>query len=137
MPTGCPTTYPFDRSAHAWSALRAGWSARMYGRTGHRIRISCREERSRRPGADAMPAKTSGWSAKLERPIVLTDGWTLLTLADVRDFILDEPEDIQERQSWQRAAGLLMSAAEDASGIEAATKQVRLALFLEARLKLR
>jgi hypothetical protein len=81
-------------------------------------------------------AKSSkGWSAKLARPLTLTDGWTLLTLADARDFILDEPEHIQRRQLWQRAAQLLIGAAEDARGIEAATKQVELAIFLEARLR--
>jgi hypothetical protein len=47
------------------------------------------------------------------RPIALKDGTTLATLADVRSFILNEPEHVQERNSWQRAAALLMEAAED------------------------
>ena len=34
---------------------------------------------------------------------------------------------------WQRAAELMIQAAEDGATIEAATKQVELALFLEAR----
>jgi hypothetical protein len=73
----------------------------------------------------------------LARPITLTDGWTLLTLADVSDFILDEPEHIQRRKAWQRAAQLLQEAAEDADFIDAATEQVEKALLIEARLKLR
>jgi hypothetical protein len=74
-----------------------------------------------------------GWSAKLARPIVLRDGTELITLADVRAFILAEPEHIQERGSWQHAAELMISAAERGGSIEAATIQIEDALFLEAR----
>jgi hypothetical protein len=74
-----------------------------------------------------------GWSAKLTRSIVLKDGTTLVTLADERSFILREPAHIQERKSWQRAAELMMAAAESGHGTEDATKQIELALFLEAR----
>ena len=35
-----------------------------------------------------------GWSAKLARPIVLREGTEPITLADVRAFILAEPEHI-------------------------------------------
>ena len=54
--------------------------------------------------AKAMRRSRSGWFAKLSRPIVLRDGTTLATLADVRAFILKKPAHIQERNSWQRAA---------------------------------
>jgi hypothetical protein len=47
------------------------------------------------------------------------------------------PEHIQERRAWQPAINLLLHAAEDASQIEAATRQVEVALFLEAHLRLR
>jgi hypothetical protein len=40
-----------------------------------------------------------GWSAKLTRSIVLKDGTKLVTLADVRSFILNQPAYIQHRQS--------------------------------------
>jgi hypothetical protein len=73
------------------------------------------------------------WSAKLPHTITLKGGTTLATLADVRSFILNEPEHIQERNSWQRAAALLMEAAENGGSIEAATALLELALFLEAR----
>jgi len=58
-------------------------------------------------------AKDKGWQTKLSRTIVLKDGTALTTLADVRAFILKEPEHIQERNSWQRAAELMIQAAED------------------------
>jgi ABC-type taurine transport system ATPase subunit len=76
------------------------------------------------------------WSAKLSRPVALRDGTTLKTLADVRAFILDQPEHAQDRRAWQRATKLLMAAAETGAGIEAATRQVELALFVEGRLVL-
>ena len=76
---------------------------------------------------------TSGWSAKLTRSIVLKDGTRLVTLGDVRAFILKQPEHIQERGSWQHAAELMILAAERGGSIEAATTQIEDALFLEAR----
>ena len=84
-----------------------------------------------------MAKARDGWSAKLPRPIGVKAGPKLGTLAEVRAFILEQPDYIQERQSWQRAVELLMEAAEDPRGIEAVTKAVELALFLEARLVLR
>lgn len=73
------------------------------------------------------------WSARLARPIVLKDGTRLVTLGDVRAFILKQPEHIQERGSWQHAAELMILAAERGGSIEAATTQIEDALFLEAR----
>jgi hypothetical protein len=49
-----------------------------------------------------------------------------------RDSMLHQPEKIQLRQSWQRAAGLLLAAA-DGADVDSVTKQIELALFLEAR----
>ena len=51
-----------------------------------------------------LMANWPGWSAKLSRAIELRNGTKFLTLADVRDFILDQPEHIQERSFWQHAA---------------------------------
>jgi hypothetical protein len=73
------------------------------------------------------------WSADLARPIAVKGGPTLRTLREARDFMLDQPEHIQQRRSWQRAAELLLEAAENGADVEAVTKQVELALFLEAR----
>jgi hypothetical protein len=85
-------------------------------------------------GMDAKRVEQSGWSAELTRTILLKDGTTLRTLADVRAFILNGPEHIQKREVWQHAAQLLLDAAEDAGRIEEATRQIEFALFLEARL---
>jgi hypothetical protein len=63
----------------------------------------------------------------------LKDGTKLVTLADARAFILNEPKHIQGRNSWQRAAELMIQAAEHGGSIEAAIGQIELALFLEAR----
>ena len=76
---------------------------------------------------------TWGWSANLTHSIVLRDGTRLVTLGNVRAFILKQPEHIQERGSWQHAAELLILAAERGGSIEAATTQIEEALFLEAR----
>ena len=73
------------------------------------------------------------WLARLARPIVLKDGTRLVTLGDVRMFILKQSEHIQDRSSWHQAAELVILAAEHAGSIDAATDQVEDALFLEAR----
>ena len=59
-----------------------------------------------------------GWSAKLTRLIVLKDGTRLVTLGDVRAFILKQPEHIQERGSWQHATELMILAAERGGNIK-------------------
>jgi hypothetical protein len=73
------------------------------------------------------------WSADLARPIAVRGGPTLRTLRAARDFMLAQPDRIQDRQSWQWAAKLLLAAAENGADVEDVTKQVELALFLEAR----
>jgi hypothetical protein len=73
------------------------------------------------------------WSARLARPIVLEDGTRLVTLGDVRMFILKQSEHTQDRSSWHQAAELVILAAEHGGSIDAATAQVEDALFLEAR----
>jgi hypothetical protein len=73
------------------------------------------------------------WSAPLARLITVKDGPTLRTLRGARDFMLAQPDRIQERRSWQRAAELLIAAAENGAAVDEVTKQVELALFLEAR----
>lgn len=55
----------------------------------------------------------SGWSAPFSRPLTLRDGMKLETLADARAFVLMLPPGDQERQSWQKAAELLIEAAEN------------------------
>ena len=73
-----------------------------------------------------------GWSARLTRSIQVKDGPTLRTLNDVRVFMLDNlPEEYQARQSWQKAAELLLAAADGLDDVGAATGQVE--LFLQAK----
>jgi hypothetical protein len=79
-----------------------------------------------------MPRKPR-WSAPLSRPITVKGGPTLRTLHDVRAFVLGLPEATQQGQSWQKAAELLLAASNHAGVSEALTRQVELALFLEAR----
>ena len=73
------------------------------------------------------------WSARLARPIVLKDGTRLVTLGDVRMFVLKQSEHIQDRSSWHQAAELVILAAEHGGSIDAATAQVEDGPFLEAR----
>ena len=73
-----------------------------------------------------------GWSAPLTRSIEVKDGPTLRTLNDARAYMLDHlPEDAQARHSWQKAAELLLAAADGLDDVGAATGQVELALFLQ------
>jgi hypothetical protein len=59
-----------------------------------------------------------------------TDGTKLETLSSA--LVVGEPAHTEERRSWQRAAEMMIAAAENGHGIEDATKQIELALFLEA-----
>jgi hypothetical protein len=73
-----------------------------------------------------------GWSARLTRSIQVKDGPTLRTLNDAREYMLDHlPEGDQARASWQKAAELLLAAADGLDDVGAATGQVELALFLQ------
>ena len=84
-----------------------------------------------------MPRKpATRWSAPLSRPIALRDGTVLRTLRDARAFVLALPPGDQERQAWQKAAALLIEAAENGGDVEAATDTVFAALFMQAAVKL-
>ena len=76
-----------------------------------------------------------GWSAPLTRSIRVKDGPTLRTLNDARAYMVDHlPEEAKARHSWQKAAELLLAAAEGLDDVGAATGQVELAIFLQAKL---
>jgi hypothetical protein len=76
------------------------------------------------------PTKTDGWSARLGRTIELRDDIKIATLSDARAFVLGLPLDVQTGRAWQRAAALLLEAAEDSDCIEAATTELEHALFI-------
>lgn len=65
------------------------------------------------------------------RAIALRDGRRLDTLHEARAYIIGLPESHQLRNAWQKAAELLMAAAENRDGIPAVSKQIELALFVE------
>jgi hypothetical protein len=64
----------------------------------------------------------------------LRNGPILRTLIDLRAFILSEPKAVQERNIWQCASELLLTAAKHDGDIGAVTEKVELALFLDERL---
>ena len=51
------------------------------------------------------------WNERLDRPIVLPDGKTLLTLEDARRHILKLPQSELETIAWQVAIEALLIAA--------------------------
>jgi hypothetical protein len=83
----------------------------------------------------------AGWGALLARRInVRAFPQQLVTLADARAMIVEHvPAEKQRRKEWQSAGLKLMAAAQDgrADLIEAATKQMELALLLDGRLRMR
>jgi hypothetical protein len=83
----------------------------------------------------------AGWGALLARRInVRAFPHQLITLADARAMIVEHlPAEKQRRKEWQTAGLKLMAAAQDgrADLIEAATRQMELALLLDGRLRMR
>jgi hypothetical protein len=77
------------------------------------------------------------WSQPLDKPVKLPGGMSLITLAEAGAYILDLPEEIKRRNSWQRATDLLLKAASGAVSVEDATAQIEYALFMEMTLLLR
>jgi hypothetical protein len=93
---------------------------------------------SHRMSAEMSPL-SQAWSVKLTKPLPTRDGLVLRSLDDARSYILALPGALQHREHWQNAASLLMDAAGGGGNphaVQAATKQVELALFLDARLLL-
>jgi hypothetical protein len=78
----------------------------------------------------------SRWQHKLAYTLAIKDGREMVTLYDASYFILCLTDAVQRRQAWQRATELLIEAADYNGSIEAATEQLRLALFLDGPLDL-
>ena len=76
------------------------------------------------------------WQKKLPRPVGHSKPkrGELVTLADARGYILDLG-DRGGREYWQGTIKLLMEAA-DGGDIEAATKQLEMALMLDGALRI-
>lgn len=71
------------------------------------------------------------WTLRLSYPIALDNGEVLLTLRDVRKFILALPEQDLRYAKWQTLAGSLLTAAHTgrADLINIATERLRQALL--------
>jgi hypothetical protein len=78
----------------------------------------------------------AGWCRPLDKPVELPDGITLATLAEAGAYILDLPEKIKQRDSWQHATDLLLRAASGEASVEDARAQIEHALFMEQTLLL-
>ncbi len=74
---------------------------------------------------------SAGWRRPLDNPVELFDGTTLATLAEAGAYILDLPERIKQRDSWQRATDLLLKAASGEASVEDARTQIERALFMD------
>ena len=85
---------------------------------------------SRRATTGAMLLRPEYLSQRLDRPLPTKGGGILRTVLDVRTYMLRLSKDREHSARWQRAAELLLAAAD----IGALTKQVELALFFEAKL---
>ena len=90
--------------------------------------------KAREPGGTA--AGQANWDRKLAWPVTVRGGGPIATLSDARLFILDLPDTIQGRLTWQYAADLLLKAAESGSDgdTEQATLQIERALIRDGRL---
>jgi len=73
------------------------------------------------------------WSRQLSWLLTLRDGRTLATLADAHEIVLALPGPERQHAAWQTADKLLTAAAERDGDIRAATMQVQIALYLQAR----
>ena len=76
-----------------------------------------------------------GWSTPLTRSIQVKEGPALRTLNDARVYLLDNlPENAQARQSWQKAAELLLAAADGLDDVGAATGRAIIAAMVHIGL---
>jgi hypothetical protein len=73
------------------------------------------------------------WSLKLSKTLHTIDGKTLQTLNDARAYAVALPVTSGAQKHWQRAAELMLAAAESGD-VSAASAQIEKALFLEMRL---
>jgi hypothetical protein len=68
-------------------------------------------EHSTPPQAEASKSRM-GWSRPLARPVMLRNGSSLVTLAEVRTFLFKRLNaNRRESSNWQRVTALLLSAA--------------------------
>lgn len=73
------------------------------------------------------------WRRRLDREIVTIDGRRLRTLHDARAYMLRLTGGRERREYWQRAAELVLQAAEGGA-TEPATLQIQIALLHDGTL---
>lgn len=78
----------------------------------------------------------SKWSKALSFDLRDVRGTTLHSLDDARAYLLALPARDAEAVHWRYAVKLVLEAGEGNGSIEAATRQMKLALFLSYRLDL-
>jgi hypothetical protein len=72
-------------------------------------------------------------ATKLSEPLPTTDGGTLHTIGDATRYMTKLPKHREEKNAWQYAAKLILNRAP----VDAVTRQLSLALFMDAKLDLR
>jgi hypothetical protein len=71
-------------------------------------------------------------ATKLTEPLPTTDGGTLRTISDAIEYMTELPKDRELKQAWQHAAKLIIAR----EPVEAVSRQLSLALFMDAKLDL-
>ena len=79
-----------------------------------------------------MPLPPRYLATKLTEPLPTTDGGTLRTVADAVRYMLALSKQRELGAAWQQAAKLILNRAD----AEAITRQLSLALFMDAKLDL-
>jgi hypothetical protein len=90
-------------------------------------------DHSTQPAAEASK-RPSGWSRPLARPVALRGGSNLVTLADVRSYLIRRMQaNRRESPNWQRVTALLLSAARsDEVDVADVTIALEMAASMEA-----
>jgi len=79
-----------------------------------------------------MPLPPRYLATRLTEPLPTTDGGTLRTIADAVRYMLALSKQRELGAAWQQAAKLILNRAD----AEAITRQLSLALFMDAKLDL-
>jgi hypothetical protein len=79
-----------------------------------------------------MPLPARYLATKLAEPLPTTDGGTLRTIGDAISYMTALPKGREQKNAWQYAAKLILNR----EPVEAITRQLSLALFMDAKLDL-
>jgi hypothetical protein len=79
-----------------------------------------------------MPLTPAIFALKLVEPLPTTDGGVLRTIGDAITYMTALPKSREMQQTWQHACRLILNRAP----VEAITRQLSLALFMDTKLDL-